>query len=447
MRGVCLVDRSFYLLTLGCPKNTVDSEGMTQILLEAGYHECAEPTAATFIIVNTCAFIEAARQESLAVLREIAEQKRPGQKLVAAGCLSERNGGELQAAIPAVDACLSTRHWARIAEILDNLSSASNQRIRHSVSPSIVAPLVRHISPGVKTAYLKIADGCSAPCTFCVIPMIKGPAQSKPKELIRTEVQQLTAVGMREIILIAQDTTAYGHDWGEREGLAHLLEDMVHWVPRGTWLRVMYAYPQHVTSRLIQVMAEHPSVCRYLDLPLQHAHPAVLRRMKRPSDVDAVRRLIESLRSAMPDIVLRTTFIVGFPGETDTEFQTLLDFMEEVAFDHVGIFTYSREEGTAAASLPDQVPEVVKEARYTEAMALQQEISHRRNQRWVGRTFDVLIEGAGDGISIGRFYRDAPEIDGYVLIDGEWPIGEMQPVMITSALEYDLLGVVTREDG
>lgn len=441
------MDKSFYLLTLGCPKNIVDSEGMAQLLLEAGYYECAESSAATFIIVNTCAFIEAACQESLTVLREMAEQKRPGQKLVAAGCLPERSRGELQAAVPAIDALLSTRQWACIAELLDELSGISGLRAPHSVVPSVVAPVARRISTGIKTAYLKIADGCSAPCAFCVIPMIKGPAQSKPKVLIYNEVCQLAAAGVQEIILIAQDTTAYGHDWGQRDGLASLLEDIVRWVPRETWLRVMYAYPQHVTPRLIQVMAEHPSICHYLDLPLQHAHPAVLRRMRRPSDVDAVRRLIGDLRSAMPDIALRTTFIVGFPGETDAEFQTLLDFMEEIAFDHVGIFTYSREEGTAAASLPDQVPQVVKEARYAQAMALQRKISHCRNQRWVGHTFDVLVEGAGDGISIGRFYRDAPEIDGYVLIDGEWPSGHRQPVKITNALEYDLLGVVNRGDG
>jgi len=291
------------------------------------------------------------------------------------------------------------------------------------------------------SAYLKIADGCSAPCAFCAIPLIKGPARSRPAEAIVEDARQLVAQGVKEIILIAQDTTAYGRDRGERDALPRLIEAILAAVPELPWLRLMYAYPQHVTPRLIETMARHPQVCHYLDMPLQHAHSNTLRRMNRPHDVDRVRRLIADLRQAMPDIALRTAFIVGYPGETEEEFQALLEFVEEMAFDRVGVFIYSREEGTRAAELPHQIAEEVKRERYERLMELQQGISLARNRAQVGRTLDVLIEGCGDGLSVGRSYRDAPEIDGLVLIEGELPVGEMVPVRITGAMEYDLIGM------
>ena len=254
------------------------------------------------------------------------------------------------------------------------------------------------------------------------------------------EAQQLVGRGAREIILIAQDTTAYGHDRGEGDALPPLVEAILDAVPELRWLRLMYAYPQHVTPRLIETMARHPQVCHYLDIPLQHSHPDILRRMNRPHDVDKIRRLIARLREAMPDIALRTSFIVGYPGETEEEFSALLDFVAEIAFDRVGVFTYSPEEGTKAATLPCQVPAEVKEERYMRLMEWQQSISLARNQQMVGRILEVLVEGQDEGLSVGRSYRDAPEIDGLVLVQGVLPVGEMRPVRITGAMAYDLVG-------
>jgi ribosomal protein S12 methylthiotransferase len=255
-----------------------------------------------------------------------------------------------------------------------------------------------------------------------------------------TEAQQLVGRGAKEIILIAQDTTAYGGDRGERDALPTLMEAILTAAPGLQWLRLMYAYPQHVTPRLIEIMACHPRVCHYFDMPLQHGHPEVLRRMNRPHDVDEVRRLVADLREAMPDIALRTSFIVGYPGETEEEFSALLDFVAEMAFDRVGVFTYSPEAGTRAAELPSQMPTEVKEERYARLMELQQGISLARNQQAIGQVLEVLVEGQDEGLSVGRSYRDAPEIDGLVIVEGELPVGEMVPVRITGAMEYDLVG-------
>jgi len=290
------------------------------------------------------------------------------------------------------------------------------------------------------TAYVKIAEGCSASCAFCTIPQIKGLFRSKPKEAILIEVQELSQQGIKEIILIAQDTTAYGRDRRKENALPSLISDIVKAVPDLPWLRIMYTYPQHITPHLIETMALNPQVCNYLDLPLQHAHPQVLRRMNRPHDTGQIHSLIARLREAIPDIALRTSFIVGYPGETEEEFHTLLEFIDQIAFDRVGIFTYSQEEGTKAAELRDQVPQQIKDERYREAMALQQGISLRKNRRFIGRELQVLIEGVGDGISMGRSYRDAPEVDGMVLVQDELPVNEFAPVYITEALDYDLVG-------
>jgi len=255
-----------------------------------------------------------------------------------------------------------------------------------------------------------------------------------------TEIRELAEQGIKEIILIAQDTTAYGRDWKQKHALASLIRDILTAVPALPWLRIMYTYPQHVSSHLIEVMASNHQVCHYLDLPLQHAHPEVLRRMNRPHDMGHVRSLIKRLRKAMPDIALRTSFIVGYPEETEDEFETLLEFVNETAFDRVGVFTYSREQGTKAAELREQLPQPVKEDRYQRAMALQQRISLRKNKQFVGQELQVLVEGVGDDISVGRSYRDAPEVDGMVLIHGELPTNEFASVRITEALEYDLVG-------
>jgi len=441
----------YYLLSLGCCKNTVDSAGMSSLLQQAGYAPTEHPSAAEVLIVNTCGFIDIAKEESFAELRELAEARRPGQLLIAAGCLSQRYGRQLAEEVPGLDGILGTRRWMEITALVEQLSSDGDRplvKIGDPPAPPFPPPQVggerrgapRSVVQGA-SAYLQIAEGCSAPCAFCAIPLIKGPARSRPVEAIVEEARQLAAQGVKEIILIAQDTTAYGRDRGQRDALSDLIEAMLKAAPQLPWLRLMYAYPQHITPRLIEVMARHPQVCHYLDLPLQHAHPDTLRRMNRPPGVDSVRRLIAALRRAMPDIALRTAFIVGYPGETEEEFQALLDFVEEMAFDRVGVFTYSREEGTSAAALPGQIPDRVKEERYQRLMELQQGISLARNQQMIGRTLDVLVEGSGEGLSVGRSYRDAPEVDGLVLVRDELPVGEMVPVLITGAMEHDLIGI------
>jgi ribosomal protein S12 methylthiotransferase len=292
------------------------------------------------------------------------------------------------------------------------------------------------------SVYLKIADGCSRPCAFCAIPLIKGPAVSRSLEVILEDAIALQEGGARELILIAQDTSDYGHDLGLKDGLAQLLERMVESVREVDWIRVMYTYPGRVTNRLIEVMASSPQIVPYLDMPLQHAHPDTLRRMRRPANLKWVYTTIENMRAEMPDLALRTTFIVGYPGETDREFQTLLDFTAEMRFDRVGAFQFSFEPGTTSEALGDPIPPQVKQDRYNRLMELQQSISLGKNQSFVGKKMDVLVEGQGDGISVGRTYRDAPEIDGVVVIEGQVPVGEMVPVRINGAMVYDLSGLV-----
>ncbi len=433
----------FYLESLGCPKNLVDAQGMARRLEAAGYAAVADPDQAQVLIVNTCGFIADARRESLTALRELAQAKRPGQLLIAAGCLSQRWGDALAQAVPGLDALLGTRRWHEIDALLRRLEEAAARRAGPPtwLDDPLQAAEGRRVARQGASAYLKIADGCSAACAFCAIPLIKGPARSRPAAEIVADAVALVAAGVREIILIAQDTTAYGRDRGERDALPGLLRAILTAAPDLHWLRLLYAYPGRISPRLIETMAADPRICHYLDLPLQHAHPATLRRMNRPADVARTRRLIADLRAAMPDLALRTAFIVGYPGETEAEFQALLDFVADVRFDRVGVFIYSEEEGTPAATLPDPVPPEVRRERFERLMALQQPISLAINQAQVGRTLEVLIEGEGDGWSVGRSYRDAPEIDGLVLLPGSLPVGEIVPARITQALEYDLIGV------
>ncbi len=438
--------KTFHLISLGCAKNTVDSESMAQLLVGTGYNATDDPDKAGVLIVNTCGFIGPAKEESLQVLSELASNKRKGQTLIAAGCLTQRYGVEVARQVPGIDGILGTRRWMDIVDVV--------QRLRSSKHPEPVYHLPKAPTVGTDergalrlalqgaSAYIKIADGCRRPCAFCAIPLIKGTAVSRPVEAILDEARTLQEIGAREIILIAQDTTDYGHDLGMKNGLAQLLEQLVDAAPDIDWLRIMYAYPGYVTDRLIEVMATQPQIVPYLDMPLQHAHPATLRRMRRPANVDWVYRTLKEMRSAMPDLALRTTFIVGYPGETEEEFQTLLDFVDEIRFDRVGAFQFSFEPGTTSEPLGDPVPPEVKQERYERLMELQQGISLERNQAFVGKSLEVLIEGHGDGISLGRTYRDAPEIDGMVVIEGEIPLGEMVPVRINGAMTYDLSGVV-----
>jgi len=291
------------------------------------------------------------------------------------------------------------------------------------------------------SAYIIVADGCRRPCAFCAIPLIKGTAVSRPVESIIDEAKRLRDMGVHELILIAQDTTDYGHDLGMKDGLAILLEQLTTSVPDMDWIRVMYAYPGYVTDRLIDVMASSKQVLPYLDMPLQHAHPKTLYRMKRPSNIDWVHRTLEKMRSRIDDLAIRTTFIVGYPGETDEEYQALYDFVQEIRFDRVGAFQFSFEPGTTSEPLGDTVPADVKQERFGQLMELQQGISMQVNQSYVGKTLDVLVEGRDKGIAIGRSYRDAPEIDGLVFIEGDAKIGDIVPVRITGAMAYDLTGV------
>lgn len=445
--------RSFHLVSLGCSKNSVDSESMAQVLAGAGYRASAEARGTEVLIVNTCGFIGPAREESYQVLSELAEGKQPGQWLIAAGCLSQRYGAEVIERVPGVDGLLGTRRWMDILELIGKLRERKHPEPLYHLPES--ATTVGRDEGGVlrvaqqgASAYLKIADGCRRPCAFCAIPLIKGTLVSRPIESILQEARALQAAGVREINLIAQDSTDWGRDLGIHGGLAQLLEALVEAAPEVDWMRVLYNFPGSVTARQIEVMAQHEQLIPYLDMPLQHAHPDTLRRMRRPANVDWVYRTLEKMRAALPELALRSTFIVGYPGETEEEFKTLLDFIEEIRFDRVGVFTFSFEPGTTSEPLGDPIAEEVKEARKEELMLLQQRISLAKNQALVGETLDVLIEGhgevedSGEAIAIGRSYRDAPEIDGMVFVEGQPPIGEMVPVRITGALPYDLSGVV-----
>lgn len=443
--------KTFHLVSLGCAKNTVDSNGMAQLLQQDGYLPVSDPDQAEILLVNTCGFIEPAREESYAVLDELARHKREGQLLVAAGCLTQRYGQEVLQRVPGIDGLLGTRRWMDILQVTSSLRQKGHPKPLYHLpsAPAMgsgpASTIAAHIQGG--SAYLKIADGCRRPCAFCAIPGIKGTAVSRPKDSILADAKYLGEQGVREINLIAQDTTDYGHDLGEKDGLASLLEDLVQTVPEVNWLRILYAYPGYITDRLIDVMAKNDQVLPYIDIPLQHADPTILRAMRRPANMDWVYGTVEKLRKEMPDLALRTTFIVGYPGETEKSFQTLLDFVGEVRFDRVGVFEFSYEPGTASAELGDPVPDQIKKERQERLMIAQQEISLAKNQSLIGSTLDVLVEGKGEvegsgaTISLGRSFRDAPEIDGMVIVEGDLPEGEIKPVQITGAMVYDLTGI------
>ena len=400
---------------------------------------------ADVLIVNTCGFIGPAKQESLDVLRELASGKKKNQLLIAAGCLTQRYGVEVAQQVPGIDGILGTRRWMDIVQVVREVRKGPRpQPVYHLPETATVGTDeddAMRVSVAGASAYVKVADGCRRPCAFCAIPLIKGTAVSRPVESIINEARILRDNGVRELILIAQDTTDYGHDLGMKEGLATLLEQLTDSVPDMDWIRIMYAYPGYVTDRLIEVMATRKQILPYLDMPLQHAHPKTLYRMKRPSNIDWVHKTLAKMRAAIPELAIRTTFIVGYPGETDEEFQALYDFVKEIRFDRAGAFEFSFEPGTTSAPLGDPVPASVKQERFERLMELQQPISLQVNQSYVGKTLDVLVEGFNDGIAVGRSYRDAPEVDGYVLIEGQAEVGDIVPVRITGAMTYDLTGV------
>ena len=437
---------TFHLVSLGCAKNTVDSDSMAQLLSQAGFQPVDKPDRAAVLIVNTCGFIGPAREESLQVLRELAAQKRKGQLLIAAGCLTQRYGAEVVKQAPGVDGILGTRRWMDIVQVVQELRGGSPhpEPLYHLPEAPTIGTDEGMVLRGTiqgGSAYLKIADGCRRPCAFCAIPLIKGKAVSRPVQAILEDAEKLQALGVQELVLIAQDTTDYGHDLGMKDGLAALLEGLTQRVPDIPWLRILYAYPGYVSDRLIEVMATYPQILPYLDMPLQHAHPATLQRLRRPANMDWVYRTLEKMRQALPGLARRSTFIVGYPGETEEEFSRLLDFLGEIRFDRVGAFQFSFEPGTSSEPLGDPIPAEVKQERYERLMALQQPISLEKNQSRVGKTLPVLIEGQGDGISVGRSYRDAPEIDGMVVVEADLPAGRIVPVRITGAMVYDLSGV------
>ena len=440
---------SFHLVSLGCAKNTVDSDSMAQLLIRDGYHAVNNPAHANVLIVNTCGFIGPAKQESLDVLRELAEGKRSNQILIAAGCLTQRYGAEVAEKVPGVDGVLGTRRWMDIVQVVRELRKGPHpEPLYHLPEAKTVGTDEQdtmRVSVAGASAYLKIADGCRRPCAFCAIPLIKGTAVSRPVDSILDEARRLRDAGVRELVLIAQDTTDYGHDLGMKDGLAILLEQLTTSVPDMDWIRIMYAYPGYVTDRLIDVMASSKQVLSYLDMPLQHAHPKTLYRMRRPSNIDWVHRTLGKMRSKISNLAIRTTFIVGYPGETDEEYQALLDFVREIRFDRVGTFQFSFEPGTTSEPLGDPIPAEVKQERFEQLMELQQGISMQINQSYVGRTLDVLVEGKDKGISIGRSYRDAPEIDGMVFIEGDARVGSVVPVKISGAMAYDLTGTMVPE--
>ena len=438
--------KSFHIVSLGCAKNSVDSDSMAQLLAQGGYKHAERPAQADIIIVNTCGFIAPAKEESINTLREMAAKKRSGQLLIATGCLTQRYGAEVAKQVPGIDGIIGTRRWMDIVQVVDRLRATPHpQPLYHLPEAATIGSDeggTTRASIFGSSAYLKIADGCRRPCAFCAIPLIKGTAVSRPVSTILDEARILRDKGVRELILIAQDTTDYGHDLGMKDGLATLLEKLTAAVPDMDWIRIMYAYPGYVTDRLIEIMAGHRQILPYLDIPLQHADPRTLKRMKRPSNIGWVRKTIAKMRESMPNLAIRTTFLVGYPGETDEEFQTLLDFVQEIRFDRLGAFKFSFEPGTDCEILGDPVPNDVKDDRLDKLMLLQQNISLQINQTFVGQTLDMLVEGYDNGITIGRSYRDAPEIDGLVIAEGQAKVGQIVQAKIGSAMAYDLSGTL-----
>lgn len=436
--------RKVHLSSLGCPKNQVDAEVMLGRLVAEGYEVTFDPAEADVLLVNTCSFIQAAKEESIETILEMARCKaeRDGKRLVVTGCLAERYGTELQQEMPEVDAFVGTGDFLRLPEVLRDLGK-----------PGRSAPLAyvgaRHVLPGAAeprilteqsfSAYLKISEGCNHRCAFCIIPKIRGRHESRPLDDLVAEARRLADQGVREINLIAQDLTAYGRDLVERSSLADLLRRLGR-IEAIDWIRLLYCYPNYVSAELLDTIAEEPSVCRYIDMPLQHGSDRVLRAMRRERSADSLRRLVGRIRARIPDVTLRSSFVVGFPGETEEDFSDLCRFVEDIELDRVGVFRYSQEENTEAGAMPDQVPEHVKEERWNRLMELQRSIARRKNAAWVGRVVPVLGCGQDEeGRAYGRTAGQAPDIDGIVLI-GPLEAGELVSARIIDSTDYDLIG-------
>ncbi|MBA3725936.1 MAG: 30S ribosomal protein S12 methylthiotransferase RimO [Armatimonadetes bacterium] len=427
------------IITLGCAKNEVDAEEIAGVLAEAGYDLDGAADASDVTIINTCGFLEAAKRESIETIKEAIRDKKAGKtgRVIVAGCLAQRLGSDLERLAPGADSYVGVGQMARFADILDKPAVVSRQ--------SAVAP-PQHLWADVPTrartgapwsAYLKVSEGCDHRCTFCTIPSFRGGHASKPIERVVAEARHLAKTGAREINLIAQDVTQYGYDLYREFTMPRLMRELSE--VDVDWIRLLYCYPNRLTDEVIDTMASLPKVCNYIDVPLQHVHPDVLRAMKRPWDGERYLLVFEKLRKAMPDAAIRTTFIVGFPGETEEHFESLLDFLQEARLDRVGAFMFSREPGTPSYDMANQVPERIKKERYNRLMVAQQAISLSVNRSWIGRKLPVLIEGhTPDGWSVGRSHRDAPEIDGLVYVGGKLLPGSMAETIITDAAEYDL---------
>lgn len=435
------------MVSLGCAKNLVDSEIMLGLLKEAGFEVTNDAEQADAIIVNTCSFIGPAKEESVDTILEMAEYKAAGKcrALVVTGCLSQRYGEELMRELPEVDGVVGTGEFHQIVEVINQVLEGERTSRVGRADISYEKELPRVVSTGQHSAYVKIAEGCDHRCAFCVIPSLRGRYRSRSFESIEREVRRLVASGTKEVNLIAQDTSAYGLDLYGKPRLAELLSRLAD-IEGLSWIRVLYTYPYNLTDELIEVMAREPKVCKYIDMPLQHSDDDILRRMRRPGNRARMEELIAKIRQRIPGVAVRSSFIVGFPGETEKAFEDLYDFLAEVRFDHVGVFPYSAEEGTPACEMPDQIDEETKLLRRERLMKLQESISLEKNKLRVGSVYPVLIEGPSEESELviqGRTQFQAPEVDGVVYVgDLSLSPGQIVPVRITQAYAYDLVGEI-----
>lgn len=432
-------------ISLGCDKNLVDSEVMIGLLADRGYQMTDDETRADVIVINTCCFIHDAKEESIQTILEMAEYKKTGtlKALIVTGCLAQRYQEEILEEIPEVDEVLGTTSYDKIEEAIEEaLEGRGGVRIE-DIDALPLPDTKRLVTTGGHFAYLKIAEGCDKHCTYCIIPKIRGNYRSVPMERLVKEARDLAEDGVKELILVAQETTIYGTDLYGEKSLHRLLRELCK-IDGIRWIRILYCYPEEIDDDLIQVMKEEPKICHYLDLPIQHASTEILRRMGRRTSREDLEEIIGKLRREIPDIAIRTTLITGFPGETKEQHEELMDFVDQMEFDRLGVFTYSPEEGTPAAGMEGQVPEEVKEDRQAELMELQQEIAFDLAEDMIGREVLVMIEGkvADENAYVGRTYKDAPNVDGLIFVntDEELMSGDLARVKVTGAAEYDLIG-------
>ena len=437
-------------ISLGCDKNLADSEEMLGLLTANGHEIVNTEEEAQAIVINTCCFIHDAKEESVETILEMAEYKKAGtcSALIVTGCMAQRYQEEIIQEIPEVDAVLGTASYGDIVKALNEATAGNHFQEYSDINGLPEIGSDRVITTGGHYAYLKIAEGCDKHCTYCIIPSLRGNFRSVPEEKLLRQAEYLASQGVKELIIVAQETTVYGTDLYGKKTL-HLLLKKLCGIKGIRWIRVLYCYPEEIYDELIQVMKEEKKICHYLDLPIQHASDRILRRMGRRTTKAQLTEIVEKLRREIPDIVLRTTLITGFPGETEEDHRELMEFVDEMEFDRLGVFTYSAEEGTPAATMPDQVPEELKESRRDELMELQQEISLDRGNRRIGQELVVMIEGkvSGESAYIGRTYGDAPNVDGYLFVQtGELLMTvDFAKVRVTGALEYDLIGELADE--